>query len=230
MTTTTRRRVDWGLLGLLIGLFAVVALLWNTPIVYPVKVFVVLLHELSHALMAIATGGHVYEIRISPLLGGVTITVGGSRFLIASAGYLGSILWGGLILFAAARSRHDRALAAAVGGVVIVATLLFTRNLFGLAFGLLFGTALIWAARRLSNEVSDVVLKFLGLTSCLYVVLDIKSDLIDRAFFFHSGAVSDAQTLAMLTGIPALLWGIAWLLIALATLFIFLRAAVLTRA
>jgi len=224
-----KTRVDWQTLALLAGLFLAVVVLWNTILVYPVKLFVVLLHELSHALVAILTGGQVHRIEISPLLGGVTWTSGGSPFLIASAGYLGSILWGGLILITAARSRRDRALAAAVGFVVIAATLLFTRNLFGLLFGLLFGSALVWAARRLSNEVSDFILKFLGLTSCLYVVLDIKSDLIDRAFFSLPGSVSDAQTLAHLTGIPALVWGIAWFLIAIGALLVFLRAAIVTR-
>jgi len=230
MSTMKRTRVDWETLALLVGLFVGVALLWNTIVVYPVKVFVVLLHELSHALAALLTGGQVLRIEISPLLGGVTLTAGGSPFLIASAGYLGSILWGGLILMTAARSRNDRALAGAVGLVVIGATLLFTRNVFGLVFGILFGGALVWIARRLSNKVSDFILKFLGLTSCLYVVLDIKSDLIDRGLFYAPGSVSDAQTLANLTGIPALIWGIAWFLIAIAALCIFLRAAVLTRA
>ena len=66
-----------------------------------------------------------------------------------------------LILIAAARSRRDRELAVAIGAIVIGATLLFTRNGFGLIFGLLFGAALIVIARRLSNEVSDFILKFL---------------------------------------------------------------------
>jgi Peptidase M50B-like len=224
-----KARIDWGQLGLLAGLFVFVAIFWNTILVYPVKVFVVLLHELSHALAAILTGGHVLGITLSPQLGGVTQTVGGWPFLIASAGYLGSIVWGGLILFAAARSRNDRALAQVVGVIVVGATLLFTRNLFGLGFGILFGLGLIGIARRLPNAFSDLFLKFLGLTSCLYVVLDIKSDLIDRAFFSFPGAVSDAQNLAAMTGIPALVWGVAWFLVACAAVVLLLRAAVVAK-
>jgi hypothetical protein len=222
----TKSRIDWGQLGLLGGLFVFVAIFWNTILVYPVKLFVVLLHELSHALAALLTGGHVLAITLSPQLGGVTQTVGGWPFLIASAGYLGSIVWGGLILLLAARSRRDRALAQAVGVLVVGATLLFTRNLFGLVFGILFGLALIVVARRLSDAFSDLFLKFLGLTSCLYVVLDIKSDLIDRAFFRFPGAVSDAQNLAAMTGVPALVWGVGWFLIACGAVVVLLRAAV----
>jgi len=224
----SKSRIDWGQLGLLGGLFVFVAIFWNTILVYPVKVFVVLLHELSHALAAILTGGHVLAITLSPELGGATQTVGGWPLLITSAGYLGSIVWGGLILLLAARSRQDRALAQAVGVLVVGATLLFTRNLFGLVFGVLFGLGLIGVARRLSDAFSDIFLKFLGLTSCLYVVLDIKSDLIDRAIF--PGAVSDAQNLAAMTGIPALVWGVAWFLVACAAVVVLLRAAIVVRA
>jgi hypothetical protein len=229
-----KSRIDWGQLGLLGGLFVVVAIFWNTILVYPVKLFVVLLHELSHALAALLTGGHVLGgltnitlgITISPQLGGMTRTVGGWPLLIASAGYLGSMIWGGLIFLAATRSRHDRVLAQVVGALTIAVTLLFTRNLFGLVFGILFGLALIVVARRLSDAFSDLFLKFLGLTSCLYVVLDIKSDLIDRAFFSFPGSVSDAQNLAAMTGIPALVWGIGWFLIACAAVVVLLRAAI----
>jgi hypothetical protein len=88
--------------------------------------------------------------------------------------------------------------------------------------------ALVVIARLLPNAFSDVFLKFLGLTSCLYVVLDIKSDLIDRAFFAFPGAVSDAQNLAAMTGIPAIIWGVAWFLVACAVVVVLLRAVVVS--
>ena len=45
------------LLVLVIGLmFAAAVLLWNTFLLYPVKLFVVALHELSHGLMAVLVG------------------------------------------------------------------------------------------------------------------------------------------------------------------------------
>jgi hypothetical protein len=54
------------------------------------------------------------------------------------------------------------------------------------------------------------VLFVLGLTSALYAILDIKGDVLDRP-----EALSDARMLADLTGIPALVWGIAWISIAI---------------
>lgn len=221
-----KARIDWGQLGLLAGLFLVVAIFWNTILVYPVKVFVVLLHELSHALATILTGGHVLGITLSPQLGGVTLSAGGWPLVIASAGYLGSIAWGGLILFAAARSRNHRALAQGMGVLIVAATLLLVRNAFGLGFGIAFGLVLVGIARRLPDTFSELFLKFVGLTSCLYVVLDIKSDLIDRAFTNFPGAMSDAQSLAAMTGIPSIVWGVAWFLVACAAVVVLLRSAV----
>ncbi len=45
---------------------AAIWVLWPTPVVYPLKIFVVMLHELSHAIAALATGGHVVRITLSP--------------------------------------------------------------------------------------------------------------------------------------------------------------------
>ena len=48
----------------LVAWLVVVWLLWWSPVIYPVKLFVVLLHEVSHALMAVATGGELSLIHI----------------------------------------------------------------------------------------------------------------------------------------------------------------------
>ena len=47
----------------LIGIFIVIAFLWNTQFVYPLKIFVVFMHEVSHGLAALATGGSIKEIQ-----------------------------------------------------------------------------------------------------------------------------------------------------------------------
>lgn len=181
-------------------------LLWPTPIVYPVKIFVVFLHELSHALAAVATGGRVEAISLDWREGGETWVRGGSTFLMLSAGYLGSLLWG-LALLAIARSRPGRARPAiqALALLTVLVTLFFVRGHFGIVFGFLFGTALFFAGRRLRPDGAVVLLTALGLTSALYAVLDIRSDILERP-----GALSDAAMLAQLTGIPTLFWGGLW--------------------
>jgi len=201
--------------------FAALWLLWDTVLVYPLKIFVVLLHEVSHAVAAVATGGSIQRITLDPYQGGACYCPGGNALLTLSAGYLGSLLWGGLMI-GAARSRRVRAdsLNAVIGGLVIALTLLYVRNAFGLAFGLAFGAALIAVSRRLSKSLNATLLLTLGLTSALYAVLDIKSDILDRPELR-----SDARMLAEITGVPTMAWGVIWIAAALAFCFWLLRRA-----
>lgn len=204
MATLRRRRMLF--LAGLTGYLAALWLLWPTVAVYPLKVFVVFLHELSHAIAAVATGGRVEAITLDWREGGATWVEGGNAFVMLSAGYLGSLLWG-LALLAVARSKPRRAPLAiqALGVLTLGITLLFVRGPFGILFGFLFGAALLLAGRRLRPDAAVVVLSVLGLTSALYALLDIRSDILSRP-----GAPSDAAMLAQLTGIPTLFWGGLW--------------------
>lgn len=193
--------------------FAALWLLWDTPVVYPLKIFVVLLHEASHALAVVATGGHLDRITLDPRQGGATYFTGGNAFIAMSAGYLGSLLWGGL-LFSAAQTKWVRAdwVNGAIGGAVILLTVFFVRNGFGLAFGILFGLAMVTASREIGAKMNRRLLLTLGLTSALYAILDIKSDVLDRPEL-----ESDAHMLAELTGIgTTTMWGVLWITIAIA--------------
>ncbi len=184
--------------------------LWDTPVIYPLKIFVVLLHEISHGIAALATGGSIERITLDAEQGGACYCSGGNAFFTLSAGYLGSLLWGGLIFSVARMKRVNTGwINSLIGVAVIVLSLMYIRSEFGLVFGLLFGVALILAAQKTGQAINRGVLFVLGLTSALYAILDIKGDVLDRP-----EALSDARMLAELTGIPALLWGIAWISVA----------------
>jgi len=201
--------------------FVALWLLWNTPLVYPVKIFVVLLHEISHAAMAVATGGSIQRIELDPLQGGACYCPGGNAFLTLSAGYLGSLAWGGM-MFSAARARRVRAewVTSFIGLLVTVLTVLYVRTPFGLLFGAVFGVGLLAIGRKASRSLNRTLLLALGLTSALYAILDIKSDIIDRP-----GAESDAFMLSEITGIPTMAWGAIWIVMALGFSFWLLRRA-----
>ncbi len=205
---------------ILILLLAVVVAFWDSVALYPVKAFVVLLHELGHGLAAVLTGGQIEHIEMSSDLGGVCWSRGGWRLIVLPAGYLGSMLFGGIILLAAARSRHDRLLAAALGLAVLVLTIVFVRSLFGVAFGLLFGAALVAAARWLPEAANDLLLRFLGLASILYAAIDIKEDLISRTV-----PGSDAYAMSRELFLPPVFWGVLWMGLALVAAGVFLYLA-----
>lgn len=209
MRPQTRRRLAF--LGGFAAYFAVLWLLWPTPIVYPLKVFVVFLHELSHGLMAVATGGRIESIGLDWREGGETVSLGGSAFLTLSAGYLGSLLWGLLlVLLGRAKANIGRATLIGLGALMLGVTVLYVRGTFGVAFGILFGSALLVAGRWLPGAAVQVGVTALGLTSALYALLDIRSDVLQRP-----GELSDALMLARITGIPAVAWGVLWVALAL---------------
>ena len=194
-----------------------VAFVWDYSFLLPLKLFVVFLHELSHALVGVLTGGQVIEMMFSSDQGGHATIRGGSRFLILSAGYLGSLLWGGAIMLIAARSRFDRQLSLAIGMLTIFVSLYSVRNVFGLLFGTFFGLGMIAISRQLSEKFNDQFLRGIGLISCLYAIFDIKSDILDR-----SGIHSDAEMLGELTGISSTIWGVVWIGLAIVLSAVFL--------
>ena len=207
-----RRRL-W--LPLLLGLGAIV--LWNTFVAYPFRVFVVFLHEISHGLAAILSGGELVSIGLSPNEGGVAVTRGGWRFLVLSAGYLGSLLFGALFLLLGGRRRAP-GIVGLLGIFTLVVTLVYVRTWFGLLYGLLAAGIFILFASKLKAEASEILLAAVGVMSCLYAVWDIASDVLLRSM-----PMSDASALADLTGVPAVVWGVLWVAASLGVIFAVLR-------
>lgn len=205
MTAKTKRQTLF--LGGFLLYFVLLWTLWDTAIIYPLKIFVVLLHEVSHAAAAVATGGSVDRILLDVHQGGATYTRGGNGFITLSAGYLGSLLWGALfVVLAFNRWLRPRWILGGVGATVLFLTIFLVRSLFGFVFGVLFAAALLAGARYLSQGMNRALLLGLGLTSALYAILDIKSDVLDRPHL-----ASDAAMLAEMTGIPTAAWGFLWI-------------------
>lgn len=202
-----RTKRQWRLVGLLTLCTGVIWVLWPTPLVYPLKIFVVMLHEISHGAAALVTGGRVERITLDPMQGGATYARGGSAFIMLSAGYLGSLLWG-LLLIRLSRGATTRVRKStmALGMLLMLVSVAVVRGWFGLPFGLLVGLVLLFIGRRASVPFQRGVLLVLGVTSAMYALLDIRSDVLQRP-----GLRSDAFMLSELTGIPTIVWGIVWI-------------------
>ena len=145
------------------------------------------------------------KIEISANEGGLCTTAGGIRWIVLSAGYLGSLLWGSALILLAAKTSYDRAIVQVLAGILILVTVVYVRTPVGFIFGLLFAAGLILYAKYFTEFACDQLLKYIGLTSSLYVLLDIKSDLIDRNI-----PNSDAYRLGKMIWLPGWAVGIVW--------------------
>lgn len=85
-------------LCLFAGYMIINFVLWNTFIVKPMKLIAVFVHEMSHATACWMTGGSVKGIEVHSNEGGVTKYVGGIRYIVVPAGYLGGSFWGGFFV------------------------------------------------------------------------------------------------------------------------------------
>lgn len=202
----------------LIAIIALVFVFWGTPFVLPLKLLIVFLHELSHAIAIILTGGSVESFSISPQQGGLVVGRGGNRFISLSAGYLGSLALGMGLLIIALRTHWDRAVLGGFGGVILVVTVLYVRDTFAMAFCAGVGVAMIATAWYFSRAVCDLVLRIIGLTSVIYVPYDIFDDTIRR-----SGVRSDAYMLAEEFGGTTMMWGGLWLALSFVSIILCLR-------
>src|SRR5688500_8313792 len=77
-------------------------ILWFIPyaglVTFPIRLFVTFVHEAGHALAALLSFGTVNRIAVYWDGSGITETMGGTRLLISSAGYLSTTLYGSALL------------------------------------------------------------------------------------------------------------------------------------
>ncbi len=208
-------------LALLAAAFALAWWQWRSPALYPLVILCTLLHEFSHAAAGLLTGGTVVRIEVYPGGGGLCLVAGGWRWLTLAAGYPGSMAWGCAILLAACRTRYDRLVSMALGLVVAAGTLIYVRTSTGLLYGLGLGLALAWVGKRLSEEVNDLILTFLGSMVCLHAFFDLRY-LLAGAGGQNTDAVMFSKEILPL---PPAAWALLWTAAGLACLAGTLRIA-----
>jgi hypothetical protein len=188
---------------------------FGSTALYPFSLFVTLLHEFSHAVAAIVTGGSVQSISISSDTSGVTVTLGGTESLIAPAGYLGATLFGvGLLL---APLRWARAALASLAAVPL-ATLIFLHpaTSFTAIWCVGFAAALGAAAWKLRPRLLGFLQVLLGVEAGLNAF----RDLMTLLFISGSGAHihTDAVNMSRALFGPPLMWAVMWTVVSVAFL------------
>ncbi len=216
--------------ALSIGLYFVP---WAGYITYPLRIMVTFIHEGSHALMTLLTGGIVQSISIESDGSGLTKSLaapGIAQMLIACAGYLGATFYGASVIGLLRRGVSGRALLTTTGVLVGVVTLgvvagilnplAHTFNFFGLLWGCLLTPLLLLAGWKLSSQAAAWVAAFIGVQCVANAFYDLNTLF---TLSVSSATATDAMNMQHLTLIPAAFWAALWLLTAVGMLFIVLR-------
>lgn len=177
-------------------------LLWDSPIIYPIKFFTVLLHEISHAIAAIVTGGSVERITFNLNLAGNTITKGGNQILIAFSGYLGSLIFGLLIFISASNKKLSKWTTTILAIIFFLVAVNLVQGGLNILLSIVIALLFYFLPRLANEKILKIFLMFIGLTSCFYIISDIKQDLLTTTL-----RETDTQIIEYLTGIPALAIG-----------------------
>jgi hypothetical protein len=191
------------------SLMCLVFYLWSSPLIQPIKLMVVLFHEMSHGFMALATGGKVLAIEITADEGGSCETEGGIALLIVGAGYLGSMLFGGTLLCLS----RQRAYVPVVYGILALtlgaAFCTVLRDSYSRTFASALAGTFVVLGFLSPAFLGGFVLRLLGTVSCLYSIFDIYWDVLaDRG---GAAVPNDAIVFAELAGMTPQAVGMAWL-------------------
>ena len=222
----------------LLAAAALSLVLWFVPyawtVTYPFQLFVTFIHEGGHALAAVLTGNSVQSLSVALDTSGLTETLipqGGffSRLLISSAGYIGAISFGALLLWLV--RMRVKAKAVLAGSAVIIAGLTaifgflvpltnFSFSPFTVVAGAAITVGLLAAAKYASRPVASFLVSFLAVQCVLNALFNLR-DLF--ALSVNTDARTDAANMAALTGIPSIFWAIFWIIISFVILSLALR-------
>lgn len=211
--------------------------LWFVPfaemLTYPVRLFVTFIHEGGHILAALLTGNRVASLTVYADTSGAVFSTQSnfiSALLISSAGYLGAITFGALLLIAIRRTVAARFVLAASAAFIALITLIYGLfgSLFTVASGLTIAVLLIVTARFASAKIANFLVAFLAVQCVLNALTDLKT-----VFFMSSPFApqvhTDAANMAAATGIPAIIWATFWVVVSIGILLVALRVYAMKR-
>ncbi len=223
--------------------------LWFIPFAeilsYPFRIFVTFIHEGGHAIAALLTGNSVQSLSVAMNGSGETYTTQGnwfSQMFVSSAGYIGAMTFGALLLVLIRRAVAARIVLLGSAATVLALTVIFgvVKPLFGGAWlslcglpftlfaGVLLSVGLFAVARFASARVATFVVSLLAVQCVLNALLDLKT-----VFFlsspFAATVPTDAVNMYNATGVPAIFWAGLWITISVLILAVAIKQYVASR-
>jgi len=213
-----REQLHLGRLAVLIGIVIGSVLLWDSPVLMPFKLLSVMGHETGHAIAAKLAGGEVNQVTVRPNQSGECLSSipDGfmARVLVYSGGYVGSAIISVVLLLLTFRFNARRVMLGIAAGWLVFMALFYGRDLFTLGFCIGMAALFAAGARWLPLELVGGVNLFIASFTALYAAMDLKDDL----WTSEVRALSDAQLLANVTIVPAIVWALLWTLLSVAIL------------
>jgi len=169
------------------------------PFIYLGTIF----HEISHALVALVTGGQIVEFVLSADGSGHVLSRGGNSFLTAFSGYFGVTLWAAL-LFQAGRGNNMTRVTLGVLAVLFSVTLILWVNnvmtalILGAVIAMLIAMLLKTSARSITylSQLIAILVLFNAIKSPLYLI--------------DGREIGDGALLGRITWFPEIFWVGIW--------------------
>lgn len=208
--------------------------LYNAPIVglllSPINTFATMVHEMSHAIVCILTGGYVSGMTIvsdGSGHGGLTFCRGGLPFFYTQAGYIGAAVFGCLLIFLGQFQKISKGILMFMGGTIGLASIFLVgfnvlntgwQGFVSMIAGLAMAAFLVWAGTKWRSHYANLLLLFLAVQTALNSVTSIAYLAQVSLGLSPFGSFSDATSMQDMTGLPAGFWSIIWVLMSVAML------------
>lgn len=203
---------------LIILIIALSFFFWESLLLFPVKLVSVILHEFAHVIAILCTGGTLLSVEITPNLGGLTSSKNTNELIVLLCGYPGSVLFGIVTYFFAARQKYARYYLIAAGLLFLLFGLICIKNEFGIISSVIISAVFLSLLMIRNQTVLSIILKTIALLNISYVINDIIYDT-----YLTTNLGSDAVRLEQLTGITDWVWGTIWIFIAVCALLLMIR-------
>ncbi|CAN5146180.1 hypothetical protein BH11CYA1_BH11CYA1_34400 [soil metagenome] len=203
----------------------------------PVNQFVTMVHEMGHALVTILTGGHVDFMTVvsdGQGHGGLTGSRGGWAFFSVQAGYIGTTLFGCLLIYLGQYPRLSKILLSGLGVAMIVSSIVFMapglinpihffEAIGSLLWGVSMGAVCVYLGKKLQAAWANLVVLFLAVQTALSS-LALTWSLFPHSLGLAGGGFSDATLMAkMLPFTLPVFWVFLWIAISFGMLFLTLK-------
>lgn len=213
MRTASGAQLDFGRVAVLLVCLTVAWFFQASPVLYPVRLLVTMMHESGHAIATLLVGGEVNRIVLDPETSGRCLSMLPEgvlrRVIVGSGGYLGTSVAGAVLLLATFRFRLRRVVLGTLSVWLAVTGLLYARDSFTLLFCLGTAAALGLGARFLPEVLVEMLNLFLASFTALNAVFDMHYILMSS----EGRAGSDAAILAEATWVPAIVWSVVWMVL-----------------